>query len=180
MNGWVLLLRGINVGGRNKLPMADLRALLKGFGVAQIRTVVNSGNVVFAGVIDARAFGEIVEDEIRARHGFRPQSLVLSRERFLEIVERYPWPEARKDPAKGHIWFFDQPVTAPIGPFRELASPTERVALGDGALYLYAPDGIARSKLAEKAERLLGVPATARNLNTVAKLATLLRGLRDD
>ena len=180
MNAWVLLLRGINVGGRNMLPMAQLRRLLKGLGVKQVKTVVNSSNAVFTGVIDARAFGEIVEDVIRAEHGFRPRSLVLSRERFLDIARAYPWPEARQDLTSGHIWFFDQPTATAPGVLREIAAPTERVALGDGGLYLHAPDGIARSKLAERAERLLGVPATARSLNTVARLATLLRGLRED
>lgn len=181
MNAWALLIRGVNVGGYGRLPMADLRALLTTLGARNISTLIQSGNAVFTGVIDARAFGGLIEDEIEIAHGFRPRTLVLSRESYTAIVENYPWPEVRRDPTAGHIWFLGTPPAAPdIDALTALAAPGERIALTEGAFYLHAPDGIGQSKLAEKAERLLGVPATARNLNTATRLAEMLAALGKD
>jgi uncharacterized protein (DUF1697 family) len=178
MNAWVLLLRGVNVGGRGKLAMSDLRALLSKLGVRNVGSYIQSGNVVFTGVIDARHFGEIVEEEILAHHGFRPRAVVFSRESFTGILADYPWPEAKHDPTSGHIWFLSERPDAPdLEALAKRAAPNERFHLDGWAFYLHAPDGIGQSKLAQKVERYLGVPATARNLNTVMKLAALLEGL---
>lgn len=178
MNAWVLLLRGINVGGHGKLAMADLRALLATLGVKNVSTYIQSGNAVFTGIIDARGFAGLLEDEIETHHGLRPRALVLSRDRFEEIAAAYPWPEAKADPTSGHIWFLADPPDAPdLETLETLANPTERFSLTPHAFYLHAPNGIGRSKLAEKAERLLGVPVTARNLGSVAKLSGLLTAL---
>jgi uncharacterized protein (DUF1697 family) len=180
MNAWVLLLRGVNVGGHGKLPMADLRRLLTRLGLRNVTPYIQSGNVVFTGVIDARHFGEIVETEIEAEHGFRPRALVLSAETFAAILRACPWPQALNDPTSAHIWFLAERPTAPaLKEMAALAAPSERFHLDDWAFYLHAPDGIGRSKLATKAEQLLGVPATARNLNTVTKLAELLADLAE-
>lgn len=175
MNAWVLLLRGINVGGNNVLPMAELRALLATLGARNISTYIQSGNAVFTGLIDSRGFGALLEDEIQSQMGFRPQALVLSRESFTEILDAYPWPEAKDDPKSGHIWFLtDKPSAPDLKTLGKFASARERFELRDDVFYLHAPDGIGRSKLAEKVERLLGVSATARNLNTSMKVAALL------
>lgn len=181
MNAWVLLLRGINVGGHAKLRMSDLKAILATLGAQHIETYIQSGNAVFTGVIDARGFARLLEDEIQAQNGFRPQALVLSGESFAEILGACPWPEAKADPTSSHIWFLaDQPPTPELEKLAALATKSERFALGDRAFYLHAPDGIGRSKLAANAERLLGVPATARNINTVMKLGALLEALNRD
>ncbi|GKY87538.1 DUF1697 domain-containing protein [Sinisalibacter aestuarii] len=178
MNAWVLLLRGINVGGNHALRMSDLRALLATLGVRNVASYIQSGNLVFTGVIDARNFGEIVEDEIEAQRGFRPRAMVFSRENFGEIVAAYPWPDAFGDPTSGHIWFLAARPTAPdMDELGKLAASSERFRLTDSAFYLHAPDGIGRSKLAEKVERHVGVAATARNLNTSLKLREMLEGL---
>lgn len=180
MNAWVLLLRGLNVGGRNRLAMAPLRGMLKRLGLRQVRSVLQSGNLVFTGVIDARAFGGIVEDVIAEAHGFRPRALVLSGDSFGEIAAAYPWPEAWGDPTRGHVWFLDRPSETPLAALTRIAAPRERVALTERALYLHAPDGIGRSKLAARAEDLLGVATTARNLATIQRITGLLGALRDD
>jgi len=86
----------------------------------------------------------------------------------------------RRDPTSGHVWFLSRPSETPVETLRQIAAPSERVALAPGALYLHAPDGIGRSKLAERAERLLGVPATARNLATIQRITGLLGTLRDE
>lgn len=175
MNAWVMLLRGINVGGHNKLPMAGLRNLLECLGARNVASHLQSGNVVFTGIIDARSFGEIIESEIHAQYDIRPRVFLYSRESFNEIAQAYPWPEVWRDPTAGHIWFLDAPPTAEAPELLTgRAAPTERYTLTDRALYLNAPDGIGQSMLAASAERVLGVPATARNLNTVSRLQALL------
>lgn len=106
---------------------------------------------------------------------------MLSRESFTEIVAAYPWPEAYDDPASGHIWFLGHPPEAPaLATLKKRAAAREKFALTDRAFYLHAPEGIGRSKLAERVEAALGVPATARNLNTVTKLAGMLDTLKSD
>jgi len=177
MNAWVLLLRGVNVGGNSQLPMESLREILATLGVRHVTTLIQSGNAVFTGIIDARGFGELIEDEIKARHGFRPRALVLAAETFAEIVASYPFAEA--GPKTGHIWFLARPATPDPEALDKAAAETERFALTERALYLFAPDGIGRSKLANGAEKLIGAPATARNLNTCAKLVEMLAALED-
>ncbi len=177
MTVWVMLLRGINVGGHGKLPMADLKTLLEGLGAAHVTTYIQSGNVVFSDAIDAAAFEATVAAEIERAHGFRPRALLIDADSYRELVAAYPYPEARDTPKTGHIWFCAAPPVPEIDKLDALASPTERYQIGPRAFYLHAPDGIGRSKLAERAERLLGVPATARNLNTCAKLVAMLDAL---
>lgn len=179
MTRWVMLLRGINVGGTGMLKMADLKSLLQTLGARDVQTYIQSGNVVFSGLIDAAAFEARVGREIELAHGFRPRVLVIEAQGFREIVDGYPFPEALEAPKGGHVWFLaDTPAPAPDpARFAALASATERFEIAERAFYLHAPDGIGRSKLAEKVERLLGVPATARNLNTCHKLLDLLDAL---
>ncbi|HHS94736.1 MAG TPA: DUF1697 domain-containing protein [Rhodobacterales bacterium] len=178
MSAWVLLLRGINVGGKGKLPMANLRALLDTLGAQNVTTYIQSGNAVFTGEIDPADFAPRLEAAIETHHGFRPSALVLSGARFRQIADAFPWPEAWETPAQGHIWFLASPPDRPdLAALEDLASPSERFTLTQQALYLHAPDGIGRSKLAAKAERLIGVPATARNLGSVSKLIALCAAL---
>lgn len=174
MSAWVLLLRGINVGGAGKLAMADLRALLATLGAQNVTTYIQSGNAVFTGEIDPADFAPRLEAAIETHHGFRPNALILSGEGFQQIANAFPWPEAWEIPAQGHIWFLASPPGTPdLEELAALASPSERFSVTPQALYLHAPDGIGRSKLAAKIERLLGVPATGRNLGSISKLSAL-------
>ncbi len=178
MNRWVLLLRGVNVGGNAKLPMADLRTMLMRLGLRNVSTLIQSGNAVFTGIIDADGFEGLLEDEIEQHFGFRSRVMIFSSETFLEIASGFPFPEAQDNPKTGHIWFLADPAPRLSEEVLEnLAADTERTAQTEHAFYLHAPDGIGRSKLAASVERLLGVPATARNLNTVTRLAAMLDAL---
>jgi len=174
MTRWVMLLRGINVGGANTLTMATLKTLLKKLGARQVTTYIQSGNVIFSGLVDAAAFEEIVAGEIERSLGFRPRVLVIAEEGFREIVAGYPYPEAFEAPKTGHVWFLSGSADPDRATLADIAAETERYEIAPRAFYLHAPDGIGRSKLAERAERLLGVAATARNLGTCKKLVTLL------
>ena len=109
------------------------------------------------------------------RFGFEPQVLVLTGDRFRSIAAANPFQDVDSDPKFVHVTFLaatpDQPDLAALA---ELKSPTEAFELGDGAFYLHAPDGIARSKLAERVERHLGVATTSRNWRSVMKIVDLL------
>jgi uncharacterized protein (DUF1697 family) len=169
-----MLLRGINVGGAHVLKMATLKTLLEKLGARQVATYIQSGNVIFSGLVDAAAFEGIVAGEIERSHGFRPRVLVIAEEDFREIVAGYPYPEAFAVPKTGHVWFLSAAADPDRAALADLAAATERFEITARAFYLHAPDGIGRSKLAERAERLLGVAATARNLGTCTKLLALL------
>lgn len=178
MRAWVLLLRGVNVGGHGKLPMAELKAILGWLGAEGIGTYIQSGNAVFRGSFDAQNLAGLIEAEVQARRGFRPHCLVLSEEAYRAAVAGYPFDAAWEVPKTGHIWFAASAPTDPdLGRLQAVAKDNERFMLDGATFYLQAPDGIGRSKLAERVEGALGVPATARNLNTATKLVEMLDAL---
>lgn len=163
----IVLLRGINVGGHNKLPMVEFADILVGLGARDVKTYIQSGNAVVQGAVT----GDVLADAIEAVKGFRPNVMVLPYKTFNAIANANPYPEAEGKIL--HVWFL-----AGIHKFNaeradSLAVPSERYHVTGEAIYLYAPDGIGRSKLAAAMEKIAGVPATARNWNTVTKLLTL-------
>lgn len=176
---YIALFRGINVGGSNKLPMADLKALLADLGAADVRTYIQSGNAVFRHDgrdrdVLARRIGKAVE----ACHGFEPRVLVITPGQLDRAMADNPFPEAAKEGKFLHLFFL---ASTPGDPDREkldsLKASTEDWRLDGDRFYLHAPEGIARSKLAAGAEKALGVTATARNWNTVRKLRDMARAL---
>jgi len=167
----VALLRGINVGGKHRLPMAALAEIFAGLGHCGIETYIQSGNVVFEHTAAADAAS--ISRAIAAAHGFEPHVLVLDAAAWQAVVDANPFPA---DAGKAlHVFFFDQPPGAPdLAKLEALKAPTEAFALGTQALYLLAPEGIGRSKLAAGVEKALGVPVTARNGNTLVQISVLL------
>lgn len=177
----IALLRGINVGGHNRLKMAALRGHLEALRLRNVRTYIQSGNVVFdleADDLDADesgALGERIASSIEEKHGFRPRTLVFTADHLLEAMEANPFPEAETEPRRLHIFFLArEPVEPDIAGIEESAANTERWKLRGDVFYLHAPDGIGRSTLAAKLENHLGVAATARNWRTVAKLREMI------
>ena len=166
---WIALLRGINVGGNNILPMKDLKLLLQELGYSQIETYIQSGNVVLCG-------DEIEEDQISAavqsRFGFAPNVLAFSKREFQIAVKNNPFESEQGKTI--HFYFCEGRPKADDERMDMYKSDTEEYQLIGNVFYLYAPDGIGRSKLATKIESCLGVPGTGRNLNTVNKLEELL------
>lgn len=170
---WVALFRGINVGGRNVLPMKTLVAALAGIGAEEIRTYIQSGNVVFRHRdSDRQALEDRLRAAVEAAVGFRPVMLLIPASRFGDIAEANPLPV---DPPNAlHVFFLASPPRRPdLGALSARASAGERFELSGHALYLHAPAGFARSRLASAVERLLGVSATARNWRTVTKIREL-------
>lgn len=168
MEKQVLLLRGINVGGHGKLPMNELCAILEHLGAQNVKTYIQSGNVVLDGVLDGRD----VAAGIMAAKGFEPLVLVLPATAFRDIADGLPFDEP--DGKLCHIWFPTGPIAFEKEKAESLRAGTEVLFVARNAIYLHAPEGIGRSKLAAKMESLAGVPCTARNLNTVNKLLAML------
>src|SRR5688572_29029675 len=159
MKTWIAFFRGINVGGNNKLPMKQLAALLEGLGLLEVRTYIQSGNVVFRSSkgTAAKWSGEI-RLAVAERFGFSPWVLVMESAALRKITGANPFPHAEADHKTLHLFFTAGPPNgADRAGLDALKSPTEAWAIIGPVLYLHAPEGIGRSKLAAKAERLLGV-----------------------
>jgi len=176
MQNWIALFRGINVGGNNILPMAKLKSDLESLNLSNVRTYIQSGNVVFdSGVETTSLLKERITKCVEEAHGFRPQLLLLTREDLLTAIESNPFPNAVSDPKTLHFFFLAEPASNPdTEALGGMKTSTEKYQLTDGVFYLHAPDGVGRSKLAANAEKHLGVVTTARNYRTVAKLLVMV------
>ncbi|MFE9053730.1 DUF1697 domain-containing protein [Streptomyces mutabilis] len=175
---YAALLRGINVGGAKKLPMADLRALLEELGHGAVRTHLQSGQAVFAsGHGDEETLAAELAQAIEKRFGFPVDVIVRDHAYLRAVAEACPFPAAELESKQLHVTYFSAPVDEER--FASIDRPAflpEEFRLGDRALYLYAPNGLGRSKLAEalaKPRVNKGLIATTRNWNTVTKLVEL-------
>ena len=179
MNIYITLFRGINVGGRNILPMKDLTALLQNLGCGNVKTYIQSGNAVFRHPErGASRLAADIQGAIHASHGFEPEILLLTTEKIEQAVSSNPFRDAESEPSRLHLSFL---AAAPESPdldlIETLRTDTERFALKNDVAYLHAPDGIGRSKLAARVEKALGVTATGRNWRTVGKILEMARNL---
>lgn len=173
MTDWAVLLRGVNVGGAGRLPMADLRAALAGLGLEAPKTLLQSGNAVVGSDLPAEDLAERIGAEIAARFGFRP-AVLLRDGAGIAAALAHPFEGARPDQV--HAFFLADPGAAVDAAAADrLAATSERWCRGPGLVWLHAPDGIGRSRLAAGLPRLIDCPVTARNLRTVAALDELLR-----
>jgi uncharacterized protein (DUF1697 family) len=180
MKIYIALFRGINVGGKNMLPMKELVVILEDLGAEKVKTYIQSGNAVFVYKDkDPMGLSQKISAEIKKRRGFEPHVMLLGLEDIERAIEQNPFPEAEADPTTLHAGFL---AAAPERPdmktLESLKSDTERFVLIDRFFYLYAPDGVGRSKLAAKAERLLGVPMTDRNWRTVSTIRNMAQELK--
>lgn len=170
MNTWIALLRGINVGGNNILPMKELRGLLENLGLSDVRTYIQSGNCVFRS--DAKSPGDLsnqIATAIEKQFGFHPPTLVISRDELAATIDANPFPDG--DPKTVQLSFLFEPArNADLDTLEALKVPSEQFNLTDKVFYLHAPDGIGRSKLVEKVGKCIPVEMTGRNLRTALKL----------
>lgn len=171
----VALLRGINVGGHKVLPMADLRAMLHGLGARDVATYIQSGNVVYRGDLMEQDLSEA----IFAKKGFRPSVVILPFPSFEAVVAANPFPDAVGAPKALHVFFLASPSLCDPAVLEAAKGQEERVFLTERACYLHTPKFLSGSKLADKLERLLGMPATGRNWRSVEKLLAMGRALAD-
>ncbi len=179
MKTFIALLRGINVGGKGILPMKDLVASLAELGCVNVRTYIQSGNVVLRiKQGSAKTLASRLSASIQASHGFTPHVLLIDAADFLRVIEDCPYryiDGKQLDGKQLHVFFLQSTPKSPdLTTLESIKTPSEKFHLVGNVFYLFTPDGIGRSKLAAKAERCLGVAATARNWNTVAKLQAML------
>lgn len=171
----VALLRAINVGGNNKLPMQDLRAMFDAAGCTDVRTYIQSGNVVFgASTTLARTIPAVVGDAIESRFGFRPPIVMRTADELREVSGRNPFDGLTSEPKLLHVAFLSEAPKrgARLDPAR---SPGDRFEVRGRDVYLYYPNGTARSKLDNPyLERCLGATSTMRNWRTVTQLVELI------
>ena len=176
MQTWIALFRGINVGGNNMLPMAELRNDLEALKLKNVRTYIQSGNLIFDST--AKAASSLTKKIVRMideKYGFQPHVLILNRDDLLTAVEANPFPKAVPHPKTLHFFFLAAPPAEPnTKALDDAKASTENYKLTDRVFYLHAPDGIGRSKLAAKAEKHLGVVSTGRNYRTVEKLLSMV------
>ena len=174
---YIALLRGINVGGNNMIAMADLRATLAKLGFANVTTILQSGNAVFHGKASPTAKLEaVLEKGIAKHHGMTPEFHVRTADEWQAIVEANPFAaEAKKDPGHLIVSCYKAPIeTARVKALQAAITGKERVYADGRQLYMTFPDGMGNSKAAPLVDRLLGAKGTARNWNTVLKLAQLV------
>jgi len=173
-------LRGVNVGGRTKLPMKALASELEALGLSDIRTYIQSGNVVFRGPSKrATLLAAEIGAAIEANLGLEPHVVVISPRDLAAAAAGNPFPESAAD-LEGralHLFFLaDVPRDVDRERLDTVRKHSERWRVSGRCLYLHAPDGVGDSKLAKQAERILGVAATARNWRTVCALLDLSKG----
>jgi uncharacterized protein (DUF1697 family) len=175
MKSYIALFRGINVGGSGILPMKDLVEILEAIDLEDVKTYIQSGNVVFRSSEDnAERIAAQISAAIRKRLGFEPQVLLLEPAELRRIIDANPFPEAIVEPKTLHLSFLaSEPDNPDLESMEKLKKDSERFVLKDRMFYLHAPEGIGRSKLAANIEKLLGIAATSRNWRTVTKIMEL-------
>ncbi|MDJ0770569.1 MAG: DUF1697 domain-containing protein [Ilumatobacter sp.] len=174
---WVALLRGINVGGANKLSMADLRATLAMLGFDDVVTYIQSGNAIFDAGADAdeNALGASIAGALDTEHGLAVPVVVRPADDLARIARSHPDAGRGIDPKLLHVLFLDSmPTTGATAALDPARFEPDGWTVDGREIYVRYPDGSGRSKLTiEVFERSLDVTATARNLNTVRKLVDL-------
>ena len=172
MNTYIALFRGINVGGRNILPMKELVAHLQDLGCEHVRTYIQSGNAVFRHEEnDASLLTGKIATAVHESHGFEPHVILLTADKLKRAKASNPFPDAEIDPSKLHLFFLASvPENPDLDVIESIRAKSERFAVKRDVAYLHAPDGIGRSKLAARMEKALGVSGTGRNWRSVCKI----------
>jgi uncharacterized protein (DUF1697 family) len=171
----IVLLRGVNVGGRNRVPMPALREALEGAGMQDVATYVQSGNVVLESAAKPDALGRTVEGAIADAFGLEVAVVVRTRAELAKVVRRDPLGDVADQEKLYQVSFcVEQPAKEAIEKVTERAVDGERLLVHGREIYAWLPHGVGRSKLAAQlGKQSLGTVATARNWTTVKKLLEL-------
>jgi uncharacterized protein (DUF1697 family) len=175
MKTYVALLRGINLGSKKRVAMADLRGLFDDLGAKDVTTYVQSGNVVFRSADGAQKLTGAIERRIRRDLGLSVTVVVLTKAQLTRVLGGNPFAKAKKAQANLHVTFLaEKPPRAKVGKLDpEHGRPDEFRVVGQ-QVYLHCPNGYGRSKLTNAYfEKQLGVAATTRNWKTVTRLGEL-------
>ena len=172
---YVALLRGINLGARNKLAMGDLRALVESLGGTDVETYVQSGNVAFGSTASAGRLETALAEKLRTVHTLEVPVLVRSSAELDELAKRNPFLRTGADATSLHVTFLaGKPKRALVEALDPVTSAPDELRVVGREVYLLCPNGYGRSKLSNAFfEKRLGEVATTRNWRTVLALAEL-------
>ena len=166
------LLRGVNVGGKHKLPMAELRALVEALGHTEVSTFIQSGNVIFTAARPVTPGS--LETAIHDRLGIDTTVVLRTSSELERIVQANPF--ADRDPAVLHVGFLARrPAATTVSDLAVDRFDPEQCAIRGTECYLYLPNGMGRAKLPAYLDRRIEIPVTVRNWNTVTKLLALVK-----
>jgi uncharacterized protein (DUF1697 family) len=171
------LLRGINVGGKNQIRMAQLTLILEGLGLTAVKTYIQSGNVVFHAPAKLRKdLASRISKAIEATLGLKVPVIVLTREELNEAVAGNPYPEAAATHKLLHILFLaDPPTREQLATLDYDRSPPDRYQIAGRYLYAHLPNGVANSKLTNAYfDSKLKTISTGRNWQTVTTLQAMM------
>jgi uncharacterized protein (DUF1697 family) len=167
---YVGLLRGVNVGGKNKLPMAELRALFESLDHTNVSTFIQSGNIVFTTAKPIAA--KDLERAIAKQFGIAPSVMLRTPQELRKIVKSNPF--SGVDPSTLHVGFMEQkPSAAAVKQLDSERFLPDELAIRGREIYFHLPNGMGRTKLPPYVDRQLKIPTTVRNWNTVNKLIEL-------
>jgi uncharacterized protein (DUF1697 family) len=157
--------------------MRELVELLAGLGLQNIKTYIQSGNVIFETAESVSAqLAQRIRQSVEERRGFAPEVLLMKAADLENAISANPYPEAEPYPKTLHVFFLAEPPQDPdLEKLESIKLESERFALKGKLFYLHAPDGIGCSKLAAGVEKALGVPATGRNWRTVGAIMALVK-----
>ncbi len=168
---WVALLRAVNLGARNRVPMAKLRDVLAAEGCEGVRTYIASGNAVFASDVARAELARRLERTIREAFAVETPVILRTAEEMATVVERHPFDDA----SRTHVAFLaENPAAARVKALAALDLTPDRVEVHEQEVYWYLPGGFQGAQLsAARLEKELGVAATVRNWRTVTRLAEM-------
>lgn len=177
MNYYIAFLRGINVGSAKRISMEDLKALIERLGYEDVRTVLNSGNVVFRGKKAAeRTIADRIQEALETRHGFTANTLVMTATDLDSIVRENPLGKVATDHAKYLVGFvLDPKVLSAARPMTTQDWGEEKVAVTSRATYVWAPGGVLASKALKALDAAGKDLITTRNWATVLKIQAATR-----
>ncbi|MFC2167452.1 DUF1697 domain-containing protein [Acidobacteriota bacterium] len=171
MSVHISLLRGINVSGQKKIKMEELRALYNSLGFKNVKTFIQSGNVIFECVeTDLSLLEKNIESGIKKQFGYDVHVLITTPFKLKEIIDNNPF-----DEEKTSVTFLSEiPKHIPWDELKTAKHETEKIEISNDVVYIHYPIGIGKTKLSNNFfERKLKVAATSRNLRTINKLWTL-------
>ncbi len=177
---FVALLRGINVGGKNKLPMTDLARIFVAAGCANVRTYIQSGNVVFAAAAGcAERLPDLVAKKIAERFEFRAPVVLRTANELHRVAAGNPFLKSAVDQGALHVAFLaDLPQKRRVAALDPERSPGDSFEVRGREIYLHLPNGVARTKLTnDYFDSTLATTSTVRNWRTVLKLLEISQAM---
>jgi uncharacterized protein (DUF1697 family) len=179
---YVSMLRGINVGGHKRIKMEQLRASFEALGFEQVKTYIQSGNVVFkARTASTSSLSKIIEEKILSEFGFPVSVISRGSDEIVKAIEGNPFLKERGiDPGKLHVMFLSAaPAPAALKKLADLVAVPDKFRCLDREIYFYLPNGVSGSVLMKSpVDRVLAVVTTTRNWKTVNSLHQMCQECR--